>query len=68
MKYEQNQVILDAREAREVEDQQQETLAQFQLFREFLANQDAAGRLLDDSSNDTWQDILPPPSSTALDS
>lgn len=38
------------------------------MFQSFLANQEAAGRLLDDSSNDTWQDILPPPSTTILDS
>ena len=38
-------------------------LAQFQIFQRFLANQEEAGRSTDDSSNDTWQDILPPTSS-----
>ena len=38
------------------------------MFREYLANQEAAGRLLNDSSNDTWQDVIGPPNSVIWDS
>ena len=68
MEYEQNRAIREAREAREVEQQQQETLAQFCMFRECLANQEEAGRLLNDSSYDTWQDVISPPNSVIWDS
>ena len=54
IEFERNQAVREAREGREVEQQQQATLAQFQMFQRFLAHQEEAGRLMDDSSNDTW--------------
>ena len=53
LEHERRQAIREAQEAREVDQQQQTTLAQFRMFREFLASQEAAGRLLDDSGSDT---------------
>ena len=38
------------------------------MFQEFLPNQEAAGRLLDDSSNDTWLDVISDPHSVIQDS
>ena len=72
MEYEQNRVeqdrvIREAREARETVDKQQAELAQFHLFLEFLATQEAPGRVLDNPSDESWQNIRPPPSSTVPD-
>ena len=55
MEYEQRQVICEAQTAREVEQQQQQqaTFTQFRMFRELVANQEAAGRLIHDLSSDT---------------
>ena len=64
-------MICEACEAREVEQQQQQQqveLAYFQMFQRFLANQGEARILMDDSSNDTWQDVISPPSSFIGDS
>ena len=47
------ELFVKIRKQKKVDQQQQATLAQFRMFREFLANQEAAGRLLDDSSSDT---------------
>ena len=55
-------------EAREAKQQRQAELAQFQLFQRFLATQAEVGRSTSNSSNDTWQDVIPPPSSMEGDS
>ena len=48
-----NQSIREGSVAREVEQQQQVELAQFQMFQRFLATQEEAGRSGSDSSNHT---------------
>ena len=37
------------------------------MFQQFLANQEKAGRSMNDFSNDTWQDIISPPTSSIGD-
>ena len=61
--FERNRLIREDREAREVEQQQQLQLAQFAMFQRFLATQAEMAQSTSDSSNDTWQDVMPPPSS-----
>ena len=50
-------------EAREEVQQRQAALAQYQMFRRFLATQEEAGRSASNSSNDTWLDLIPSTSS-----
>ena len=53
MEYERNQILCEAQEARIREEQKRQTiLAQYRRFCEWEADQEAAGRILDDSSSD----------------
>ena len=51
-----------------MEQQLQAELAQYQLFWRFFATQEEVGRSTSDSSNDTWQDVIPPTFSMEGDS
>ena len=68
MEYKRNRAICEAQDAREIEQQQQATLAQFRMFQKKIANQEATGILLDYSSNDTWQDVISPSNCIIQDS
>ena len=60
--FERNRSIHEDCEAREAEQHRQAELAQFMLFQQFLATQAEVGQSTSDSSNDTWQDVISPPS------
>ena len=51
-----------------MEQHQQAELAQYRMFRRFLASQEEAGRSTSNSSKDTWQDVIPPTSTMEEDS
>ena len=68
MEYEQHQILCEDQEVKEEEQERQTNLAQFRKICELEANQEAAGRLLDDLSSDTKQDVLGSPNAIVPDS
>ena len=51
-----------------MEQHRQAELAQYQMFRRFIASQEVVEQSISDSSNDTWQSVIPPTSSMEGDS
>ena len=69
VEYELNQMLCEAQEVRTwAEQERQSTLAQFRNVSEWETNQEAVGRLLNDSCSDAWQDIHSLPHSIIPDS
>ena len=68
IEFERNWLIQEDCEAREVEQHRQAELAQYRMFRRFIASQEVVEQSASDSSNDTLQDGIPPTSSMEGDS